>query len=289
MIERKPQWKVMAVMVLYHPDLNLLRQNLEAIAPQVDKMFLIDNTPDSEREKPSFLNKNVSYIAMHGNMGIAAAQNEGIRNALAEGAEMIYFLDQDSISPADIIHRLSDLYQKLSTKGIKVGALGALPINRATGQSYIPTSDSSEGIEGITEVNELISSGSMIPAKVLKETGGMMEELFIDGVDHEWCWRAASIGRYRFFIDNNSPLSHQLGGGDRRLLWRKVAMPSPVRTYYLYRNIFLLGKKKYVPKGFKIKNGVKLALKIFYYPLFISPRKEYAVNIFRGIRDGLRH
>ena len=72
----------MAVMVLYHPDLNLLRQNLKAIAPQVYKVFLIDNTPDSEREKPSFLNKNVSYIAMHGNMGIAAAQNEGIRSRM---------------------------------------------------------------------------------------------------------------------------------------------------------------------------------------------------------------
>lgn len=285
--------KTVAVMVLYHPEKELLKKNIDAILPQVEKLYIVDNTPANSPQGATspltFDKEKIRYFGLGINRGIAMAQNIGIEHAIYDGAEMIYFLDQDSISPNDIIKRLTGLYDELTAKGVKVGSLGALPINRATGEPYIQTTPSAEGIEGITEVKELISSGSIIPRSVILDIGGMREELFIDGVDHEWCWRGAGLKGYRFFVDNNSRLSHQLGRGDRQLGWRKVAIPSPIRTYYLYRNIFILNRLGYVPKSFKVKNGIKLALKIFYYPIFISPRLQYAKYIFKGIKDGLTY
>lgn len=279
---------IAAVMVLFHPDKELLKRNLSAITPQVGRVFIVDNTPGGNLNADNILKTSHTYIPLGKNTGIAAAQNVGISEALKGGYESIYFLDQDSISPLDIILRLSRAKRLLENKNVKVGAIGPLPINRSNGLPYIPTTDKAEGIEGLTEVRELISSGSLISSSTLKEVGGMMEELFIDGVDHEWCWRATAKGGYRFFVAKDIKFHHQLGIGDRRMLWWKVATPSPFRTYYLYRNIFILAYITYVPLGFKIKNAAKLAAKIFYYPLFISPRTEYARNIFRGVRDGLK-
>lgn len=279
--------KISAVLVLYNPDPELLWQNLNAITPQLDRIYIIDNTPETDIGSWDGFESTHIYTPLRCNKGIAAAQNVGIEKALHDGAEMIYFLDQDSVSPENIIEKLVLNLERLNERGIKVGAIGALPINRITGESYIPTTSSAAGIEGLTEVSELISSGSLIPASALEKTGAMMEELFIDGVDHEWCWRAKARGGYRFFIVNDCHLSHQLGQGDRRMLWWKVAMPSPLRTYYLYRNIFLLSRLSYVPLSFKIKNGLKLFFKVGYYPIFISPRKEYAKNIIKGVKDGI--
>ncbi|MDE5874030.1 MAG: glycosyltransferase family 2 protein [Muribaculaceae bacterium] len=287
MSQEELKGEVAAIMVVFHPDKELLRKNLSAISPQVGKVFIIDNTPGGALTEVENIYEGHSYIRLGENKGIATAQNRGINEAIKEGYETLYFLDQDSVSPSDIIQRLSQAKKELEKKDIKVGAIGPLPINRESGLPYIPTAKKAEGIEGLTEVRELISSGSLISSSTLKEVGGMMEELFIDGVDHEWCWRAKAKGGYRFFVVNDARLSHQLGRGDRKMLWWKVAMPSPIRTYYLYRNIFILGKRNYVPLPYKIKNAVKLALKIFYYPIFISPRREYARNIFKGIKDGL--
>ncbi|MDE6793424.1 MAG: glycosyltransferase family 2 protein [Muribaculaceae bacterium] len=281
--------KISAVLVLYHPDLELLRQNLNAITPQLDRIYIIDNSPETDIGNWDGFESTHTYIPLRCNTGIAAAQNVGIEKALQDGTEMIYFLDQDSVSPENIIEKLVLNFERLNERGIKVGAIGALPINCITGKSYIPPTSSAAGIEGMTEVREMISSGSLIPTSALKKAGTMMEELFIDGVDHEWCWRAKARGGYRFFIVNDCHLSHLLGQGDRRMMWWKVAIPSPFRTYYLYRNIFILSRLSHVPLSFKIKNSIKLLFKIGYYPIFISPRKEYSKNIFKGIRDGIKY
>ena len=115
----------------------------------------------------------------------------------------------------------------------------------------------------------------------------MDDGLFIDGVDHEWCWRGRRDG-YRFFIDEHTPLSHKLGEGDRYFIFRKVAIPTPFRTYYQFRNYFKLLKRSYVPIYWKCSNGFKYLIKMFYFPFFVAPRKEYLKNIFRGIKDGIK-
>jgi rhamnosyltransferase len=115
------------------------------------------------------------------------------------------------------------------------------------------------------------------------------DSLFIDGVDHEWCWRASFKLQLRFFIIESVILSHMLGEGDRHFLIRKVAIPTPFRTYFQFRNYFKLVKRNYVPIYWKFSNGFKYIIKYFYFSLMVKPRMEYFKMINKGIIDGLRN
>ena len=279
--------KVICVLVLYNPDHNITNQVISSIIPQIDTLFISDNSTIPVFDKLPKVDK-IIYKKMSGNIGIAAAQNVGIEYGINNGYKYLFFLDQDSICPSNIITTLISEYTKLKSKGYKIGAIGPRAINRSTGKQYKGLIKAGNPInDNITQVTELISSASFIELQTFVDVGYMDTSLFIDGVDHEWCWRASYIGRYSFYISEKVLLSHQLGEGDRYFLWRKVAIPTPFRTYYQYRNYFILFRRPYVPKYWKLVNGIKYLIKVFYFPLFVSPRIKYLKNISKGITDGI--
>lgn len=281
--------KIICVLVTYNPDLQLLYSVINAIYSQVDTIWISDNSTDNALNPSQFeTSSKILYKKMPGNIGIAAAQNYGIKYALENGFDYLYFLDQDSLSPTGIIKELLSQYVKLISKNINVGAVGPRPFNRKEGKEYRGSVKKGYKIDDeITEVTEIISSASFIAVSTFKKVGLMDERLFIDGVDHEWCWRATAKTGARFFIAETVNLSHQLGEGDHFFLYRKVAIPTPFRTYYQFRNYFVLLRRKYVPLYWKVSNGIKYFVKYFYFPLFIFPRNQYFKNINRGIHDGI--
>ena len=139
----------------------------------------------------------------------------------------------------------------------------------------------------LTEYYSVISSISMISRKALMDIGGFDESLFIDGVDHEWCWRAWHNCGFRSYVVDNAFLYHRLGEGDKKLLGRDISIPAYKRLFYQYRNYIWLCKRDYVPRYWKRKHFIKYFIKLFYYPLFISPRLNYLKNIFIGLKEGL--
>lgn len=281
--------KVICVLVLYNPEISLLIRAINVIISQVDMLWISDNStkliayPTEWRSS-----EQIRYQKMPGNIGIAAAQNEGIKYAIKEKYDFVYFLDQDSISPEGIVLQLVSQYRLLCSKGINVGAVGPRPYNRKENVEYRGSVRKGKILyEGITEVTELINSASLVPVKVFEQVGLMDESLFIDGVDHEFCWRAKRKLGSRFFIVESVKLSHQLGEGDRYFLFRKVAIPTPFRTYYQFRNYFILIRRGYVPVYWKLSNGFKYVIKYFYFPLCVPPRFGYLKNINKGVVDGL--
>lgn len=281
--------KIICVLVVYNPDMILLLQVIDAILPQVDLLWISDNSENAIQFPSEICNDSkIIMKKMPGNIGIAAAQNVGIQYALDHNFDFLFFLDQDSIPPKNIVYNLLAQYTFLTSMKIIVGAVGPRPYNRGENKEYRGSIKKGKHIaDNLTEVTELISSASFIHIDTFKNVGLMDEKLFIDGVDHEWCWRANYINKSRFFIIENIKLSHQLGEGDRWLLFKKIAIPTAFRTYYQYRNYFILTRKKYVPLYWKIANGFKYLIKFFYYPLCISPRKKYLYNIINGIHDGI--
>lgn len=282
--------RIICVLVLYNPDIKLINPVIQSIISQVDLLWISDNTP-SPVKIPIIdeFQEKIIYKKMDGNIGIAAAQNYGIKYAIENNYKYLYYLDQDSISPKNIISELKSKYEYLKAKNYNIGAVGPKPFNRGENKDYNGSIKKGVKIENnILEVTELISSASFIEVSTFKEVGMMEEKLFIDGVDHEWCWRGRFYHKKRFFIAENIKLSHQLGEGDRRFLWKKVAIPTPFRTYYQYRNYFILLKRNYVPLYWKMSNGIKYSIKLFYFPLCISPRISYLKRIFKGIKDGIR-
>lgn len=280
--------KIICILVLYNPDIDLLFKVVSSIISQVDKLWVSDNSVENIYLPTIFQSEKIVYKKMLGNIGIAAAQNYGIKYAIENKYKYLYFLDQDSISPKDIIDKLHIQYNVLHSTGITIGAIGPRAVNRYEMKEYKGTIKKGIKInDSVTEVTELISSASLIKVSTFEEVGLMDEDLFIDGVDHEWCWRASSIMKGRFFIIEDIKLDHQLGEGDRFFLWKKVAIPTPFRIYYQFRNYFILLKRNYVPMYWKISNGIKYSIKLFYFPLCISPRIVYLRNMWKGIIDGI--
>jgi rhamnosyltransferase len=279
--------KTGCILVLYNPDPDLLRKVIGSVAGQVDEVFVADNSP--EPVALPLASTSVVYHRMEGNMGIAAAQNEGLKYFIGKNYDFIFFLDQDSIVESDMVAVLLSKYRALADSGVNVGAVGPRTINRQSNKKYVNSIERRVGfLSEMTEVTELTSSASLIPVVLFEEAGIMDAALFIDGVDHEWCWRAHERTGCRFFISEQTMLNHKLGEGDRQFLFRKVAIPTPFRTYYQYRNYFWLIRRKYVPLHWKLSNGLKYFVKSFYYPLCVAPRVKYLTNIARGIRDGLK-
>lgn len=283
-----------AIVVLYNPDFNVTSKALESLIQQVDKICIVDNSlSDNSIQLKRF--ENIKYIPLRKNIGIAAAQNIGIDYFINQNYEYVVFSDQDSIAPNGVVYKLFMAFNSLQKHGYKVGVTGTRALNRQTGLPYPPKSKqistvSKESIgysSDLTECYSVISSISMISTISLQEVGGFDETLFIDGVDHEWCWRAWHHSQLRSYIVEDATISHQLGDGDRKFASKEVSISSPFRVYYQFRNYIWLCRRNYVPRFWKKKHFIKYAIKFFYYPLFVSPRLKYFNNILRGIFDGL--
>lgn len=280
--------KAGCVLVIYNPDYSLLKNVLDAVSSQVECVFISDNSdiPDSAFFEP--WNEKVVYHNMGKNAGIAAAQNIGINYLIEKGFSHIFFLDDDSVIAKGTVDKLFKEAETLENNNVQLGGIGARPFNRQDGKKYRASiNKGNEFSENITEVSELMNSASLIPSKHFLEVGMFDEKLFIDGVDHEWCWRAKSKKDLRFFIAEDILISHQLGEGDRYFVVRNVAIPSPLRTFYQFRNYFILSRRFYVPLKWKILNGFKYLVKFFYFTVFLKPGKEYFKNIVKGIKFGL--
>lgn len=283
-----------AIVVLYNPDFSITRKALESLKNQVDKICVVDNSFENHLiELKEFC--DVEYISLKKNVGIAAAQNIGIAYFIQEKFDFIIFSDQDSIAPEGVVDKLYNAYFALQTHGYKVGITGTRAINRQTGKPYPPKSKEFAFIPGhiigydsdLTEVYSVISSISLISTISLVELGGFDESLFIDGVDHEWCWRAWHHAQLRSFIVEDALISHQLGEGDKKFASKEIAIASPFRVYYQFRNYLWLCRRDYVPSFWKKKHLLKYMVKFFYFSLCVSPRMKYAKNILKGIYDGL--
>ena len=286
--------KIGAIVVLYNPNESLLVTALKSLSAQVDEVCIVDNSAGSHAALFATFS-NIHYIPLGMNQGIAAAQNVGIRYFLQRRFNYVLFSDQDSILSEGVIEKLYNAYVCLVGNGYKVAAVGTRAINRQTGRPYPPKSKEFRRIKAgsignasdLTECYSVRSSMSMISMISLVETGGFDESLFIDGVDHEWCWRAWHQHALRSFIVEDALLSHQLGEGDKKIASKEIAIASSFRVYYQFRNYLWLCRRDYVPRYWKQKHFGKYILKAFYFPLFVSPRFKYAKNILRGIWDGL--
>lgn len=275
------------VIVLYNPDLTLLEKVLDSVCRQVNVVFLADNSTTTLVNKPWMNRTNTVYEKMDGNVGIAAAQNVGIDYLQKKACSHIIFMDQDSIMETGMVNLLMNGLTQLLNQQIPVGAIGPRVVNRMTKQSYVGSIKKGKPIDNaLTEVTELISSGSLVPIEHFSSVGLFDEYLFIDAVDHEWCWRANLLQKLRFFIAEDTHLSHCLGEGDHWFLVT-VHKPTAFRCYYQYRNYFLLLRKKYVPLYWKLSNGIKYFVKFFYFPLAFSSKRSYLSHMVRGIHDGL--
>lgn len=252
---------VYAVITIYNPSLDRLQDCVLSLGGQVSTILLVDNS-SSPQDLKFIIAKGlevgliIEYTYNENVGGIAGAQNVGIKKFLESGDQFLLFLDQDSVPSNDMVSKLLLSYHDLS-EVYKVACLGPL-------EGVSPDQTSKFRI-----VSEIKSSGTLFHRNIFDIVGVMEDKLFIDAVDSEWCWRAASHGFLSFEI-TNALMDHRYGEGDRKVWGATIRIPAAFRTYYQVRNyIFMLGRS-YVPFKWKARNGIKYLLKFFIYPVLLQ-------------------
>lgn len=224
-------------------------------------------------------------ISLQSNLGIAKAQNIGIKEAKKLDFKYICFFDQDSKINHELVVSLFNEYKSLKFSGIRIGAIGPSLQEINTGKLYKGSESFSDNPK---EVGTLISSGTLTEVSVLDEVGLLNNKLFIDLVDHEWCWRAKSKG-YKLFMSSKNTLQHQVGKKTLSFLGYPILISAPFRYYYQYRNTIWLIKCNYAPTVWKCKVFVRRFIEILIIPFYTGDFILTLKNIFKGIISGIRY
>lgn len=286
---------VAAIIVFYNPDIKKVEQLYQSLFGQVKYIIFVDNSPmDNNCKNNEYWikqknNANNHYIVMNGNFGIATAQNKGIEFAKILNAEFVLLLDQDSVLPKNMVSHLLSAYQNLVDNHKKVALVAPCFVDEKTGQlskifkrSKLLPNKILPNQESYIEVDYAIASGSLIAIDVLDRAGVMRDDLFIDWVDIEWCYRARQFGLLSYVIPSVI-MNHSIGDE----MAQGVSLHSDFRNYFIVRNsvyLMLYGK---MPLNFKIIQFFKTPAYVLFYSCH-SKKPFYSLKLLLiAIKDGI--
>ena len=225
------------------------------------------------------------------NVGIAKAQNLGIDAAIASGADIIVFFDQDStITPG---------FLPILTASLKIGSpeiTAPLCFDDGDNQALPSVRLSKLGsstpvhIENNLEpyaVDIVISSGTAATKDVFDICGSFDESFFIDFVDTEWCLRCRS-NNIPILVIPKAIMHHRIGSKSINLGVMTLLVHNPLRCYYQLRNCFLLFRKKHIPFLFSVRQLVSLLMSRLLLLFFVNNRLTYVSAYLSALRDGIR-
>lgn len=279
---------IFSVIVTFHPDLSNLNELIQKLMENEVTPIIVDN---GSTHTPFF--SYCKVINLKKNYGIAKAQNEGIKEAISSGATTIVFFDQDSTLTNN--NFISSLYEPIVNGRAKITA--PIFIDKEKGFTYpivnfskygrrfkyYPKQNSSEFF-----VNHAISSGTMVDTATLIEIGYMMEPLFIDYVDTEWCLRANKLG-YKILIVPKACMVHSIGDKTLKIFSLYVPKHSSFRRYYRVRNSLYLFRLPHVPKIISLREVIFSIIHQFIL-IYASKgeRRGYIESLYRALRDGVK-
>lgn len=280
-----------AVVVTYHPEETTLRNLVNTLRESKVRVILADNTPQGPSPVVTALVSDIELIYMHGNVGIAAAQNAGIRAALAQGAEVLAFFDQDSRPDEELLPSL------VAALGLPPrGIVAPVCIDIRSGAEYPPfrfnrwgwaRPSPAAGLSAPIEADLIISSGSVAAVEVFSRAGLMDENLFIDYVDLEWCIRCRQAG-ISVRVLPSVAMPHAIGSQVIKTGPFTTFVHNPVRCYYRLRNALLLIRLRHVPRLYVLH---EVAAALFHHLLqwrYSQDRRQHMRLGWRGLVDGLR-
>lgn len=292
--------KIAAGIVLFNPDKERFEQCLTIIQDQVDLVILYDNVGNYEQNLPKD-NSRILYITDHCNKGLAYALNRIMNEAKQLGFEWIITMDQDTILPQNLVAE----YQKYMSIP-NVAILAPQVVDRRRKYLEIEHCD-----DEIRDIDFCITSASCTNLKIWENLGRFDEWLFIDFIDNDYCKRVKLNG-FRILQLTNMVIDQEFGKIElksprvaRFWLWlsnvtgnKNIAKlsykknVSPMRIYYVHRNLLYLNKKfkKHGGIGYEnffCKNFMNF-LVYFTLPSILRAEKKLEVvkAVLKGFRDG---
>lgn len=217
--------KIIGVVTTYFPDFKKLQANISTYLEQLDYLFIWENTPKEKSRVAAFFKGQEKIIirTTGDNEGIAKDLNTITQWAIEHGYEYVLTMDQDSAFQPGDFPKYLDIVSQNDQNNIGLWT----PAYKNTGS------------KSLLEKEITMTSGSIVKTSIIKVCGFFSEDLFIDLVDSEYCFRIRKNG-YRIIQASPIVLKHQLGY-KKVNKWGIVTINySALRTYYIVRNWFLV-------------------------------------------------
>lgn len=267
--------KILSVIIIYNPDLDLLKRNIDALINHVDNLVIWNNSP--EKFKEDLISSDgagrLLFFSEGSNLGISKALNTVWHYAQQNGYDYLLTMDQDSVwvNLEGFLERVFSFKECLNIFGPEYSLCEA---------------------GSFTEKEYRITSGMLVPIKILNEIGGYYTDFYVDGVDVELCYRAKEHG-YKVYNVSGSMLEHHAGSNLHcKFLWHQFYSDgySPKRIFGIIRNHLIIYKR------FKIGKLERDYILHHYYimmPIKIilgekekwSKLKSFIKGIYRGVVD----
>lgn len=223
------EMKILAIVVTYFPEKELLEKNIAAYINDVDRILIWENTPDEKIFDYRFLdNEKVEYCG-DGVNSISHALNYAWRYAESNGYDYLLTMDQDSV--------FEDFNQYLdytiNNKSLPKGVWGPVISSKEIPAKKVCDDPFWEFKSPLG----VMTSGMLLYLPIISQLGGWNESFAIDCVDQEFSLKARRMGVKEFTI--NTILNHHLGNPQEvRILGHQVRLfnYSPLRYYSIYRN-----------------------------------------------------
>lgn len=228
--------KIATVVITFRPEVTEVKKIL-AYAAYLDFVIVADNTAGEELGDSFSRLAKIEYIGLIYNQGIARALNIAADRALELGYSWLLMLDQDSVLSEAAYLALKE----------QVTVQGAPDIGIISGNQVSRESELKRNVlrPDISEVDLLMTSGSVLNLDAYRKCGRFEEDLFIDHVDHEYCLRLQRAG-FRTLQCSNIVLDHAQGEVRHAAVFGRTVSfidHKPFRFYYFVRNGLYVGAK----------------------------------------------
>lgn len=238
------QQNTCAIVVTHHPDATL-RDRLEILVHQVRQVIVVDNSSDEAGRNSiaaarSAFPAQIVVVENCENIGVAAALNRGFAAVRTREVAWVLCLDQDSTVLPDLMATVLD------ASGSYCGTAPVAIISVFSGIEPLAGVEPPFGELPYAEVITAITSGSLISMEAFKRVRGFREELFIDSVDHDFCFRVLDAG-YRILLTRKPGMKHAIGSpAQRKFLWKRPTSSnhSALRRYYMSRNRMIIFREQ---------------------------------------------
>lgn len=305
---------IFAGIVIFNPNYERFKQNIECIINQVEEIILYNNGCSEEVKLyiDSLASKKVKMVGEGCNLGLAYALNQIMKVAKDDHANWMITLDQDSVLPENYVNEIEKRISLHANEKIAIICPSVIDKRRINISNKVVSFSNDDYY-----INMCITSGSCTNIKAWEDVGKFDEYLFIDLIDNDFCkrlvasdWKILKIASVELdqefgkitpkgertvsFLKKVCEVipNEKLAVNVSKLAYKKTV--DPMRVYYTNRNIIYLNRKlkKIGGIGYESYNANSYLGYVMFFnlPSLLRAGKKYDVAraIIKGTIDGIR-
>jgi len=262
-------------------------KSLQSITYTNFKVLVVDNYSKNNEAKAlqDRFGNFIEVIKNSQNYGFAKGNNIGIQRALAENADLILLLNNDTVVKSDFLSILVETSQKdkIGIVGPAIYLYNSYNISSIGGNvkwfSKFIINHVTEPINEVKEFLFLTGCCLLIKKEIFKNIGLLDESFFFYYEDADFCLRTVKAG-YKITVNPQSVIWHKIS--------RTVKSESEKYHYYTNRNKLLFTKKN-APFLIFLYHYFRAWLSLAYIGLHLSIEKDPNQIIrLKAVRNGIK-